>query len=866
LFGSGTDIGSDEFVVYKGTGTNVLIDGLTNGTDYYFKIFVRKGNEWSYGIEVSVVPADITIFNPGELIIIGFDASVDDNSIDKLYLTSLVDIQPGTEFLYVNSRFEAGASAGVRTNQWHGGGNDPSLDPGIVSITYNGGSSILAGSIIAFKIHLNSPYSFELNGVSTSDFSATNNGTVTNISISAGDQLWLLQGVFSDQGTYHTLDGNVLFGMTTVENWVNLADPCDGSNSSAQRESRLHPDIECFNLSLSSSQGYAFYKNGTSGTPGSPIHNGNFRDILIDVFNPSNWISGFGTPFLDIPEDYCACDLSNTVDAIGRNFCITPYSVDHQWIGYNDTDWFNCANWNSLHIPNENNDVLFDSDECFNNIELTTEDTARCKDLTIQGVGTYSFWAEGNNDKVIKIFGDLTIGLSDALVFDVFVDGTDDGTFILLGNWINTVGADGFWEGNSTVKFTGSENQTISTSADSEIFGSLVIDKSVGNINLNHDIESNTLDLTKGLISTGTNQVFVNNSAEAAITNHSTASYINGNLRRAVAATGNYDLPVGDATNYQLANIDINSSTDLTYFDANFNSFSESLDISGLGLFVNGTVLQTLLDAGYWTISPNAGMSGINYDIGLTLRGATNLGSEPGQHTIVKRANSSSDWILRGLHDNATQSIAAGIIYAYRSNIDEFSDFAIAKNNTNILPVELISFTAKCNNNDVELVWTTASEINNDYFEVQKSDDGNLWYYVGTVKGAGNSSKINNYSFVDKENIANAYYRLRQVDFDGKFEYSPAIFSNCNETKEINLIVYPNPVSDYLNVLVENWKSEKIYWEIVNTTGQVVIKGNFKPADSYFVEQINMSELKPGMYVVRFMDDNNLIIRKADKK
>jgi hypothetical protein len=66
--------------------------------------------------------------------------------------------------------------------------------------------------------------------------------------------------------------------------------------------------------------------------------------------------------------------------------------------------------------------------------------------------------------------------------------------------------------------------------------------------------------------------------------------------------------------------------------------------------------------------------------------------------------------------------------------------------------------------------------------------------------------------------------------------------------------------------LVENWKSEKIYWEIVNTTGQVVLKGNFKPADSYFVEQINMSELKSGMYVVRFIDDDNLIIRKADKK
>jgi hypothetical protein len=248
------------------------------------------------------------------------------------------------------------------------------------------------------------------------------------------------------------------------------------------------------------------------------------------------------------------------------------------------------------------------------------------------------------------------------------------------------------------------------------------------------------------------------------------------------------------------------------------------------------------------------------------MRGATNAGTNPEQHTIVKRVNSSSNWTLQGNHNNATQSIGGGVVYAYRSSVTAFSDFAIAKNNTTTLPVELISFSAKCNTNAVELVWATASEINNDYFEVQKSDDGNVWYYIGTVKGAGNSSIINNYSFVDKENTANAYYRLRQVDFDGKFEFSPVIFSNCNNSEEVNLIIYPNPVTDNLNVMVENWKSKKIDWEIVNTTGQVVLKGNFKHADSYFVEQINMSGLKPGMYVVRFMDDDNLVIRKVDKK
>jgi hypothetical protein len=862
LFGSGTDIGSNEFVVYKGTGTNVLIEGLTNGTEYYVKIFVRKGNEWSPGIEVSVVPADITIFNPGELIIIGFDASVDDNSIDKLYLTSLVDIHPGTEFLYVNSRFEAGAPAGVRTNQWHGGGDDPSLDPGIVSITYNGGSSISAGSIIAFKIHLNSPYDFELNGVSTSDFSATNNGTVTNISISAGDQLWLLQGVFSDQGTYHTLDGNVLFGMTTVENWVNLADPCDGSNSSAQRESRLHPDIECFNLSLSSSQGYAFYKNGTSGSPGSPIHNGSYRDILLDVFNPNNWISDYGTSSLDITEDFCACDLSNTENAIGRNFCITPYNIDHQWIGDNDADWFNCANWNSLHIPNENNDVLFDSDECFNNIELTTEDTARCNDLTMQGSGTYSFWAEGNNDKVIKIFGDLTIGVSDALVFDDFDDGTDDGIIILLGNWINTVGADGFWEGNSTVKFTGSENQTITTSADSEVFSSLLIDKSAGNINLTHDIEASTLDLSEGLITTGANQVFVNNTAETAITNHTAASYINGNLRRAITGAGSYDFPVGDASNFEVATVDVASATDLTYLDAHFASADlGDINIGGLGLQVDGTPLVSVLDAGYWQIEPNTGAS-VNYDIEVNLAGASNAAADAEQHAVIKRDDAASDWELQGSHDNATQSIAAGVVTAKVSELSAFSQFAIARSNQWVLAVELIDFSVKCETAGLSVNWTTASEDNADYFMIEYSSDTKNWETVQKLPAFGTTHIMQEYQVLLEDSPRKGYYRLAEVDMDGTITHYAPDFVNCLDADEQAMItVSPNPATDFAQLSALKTTSNLYLVAIYDAAGKLVNMLTWEnPAEQAL--KLDLYGFAPGYYQLKIYNEREFYNKK----
>ncbi|MDD3685844.1 MAG: T9SS type A sorting domain-containing protein, partial [Bacteroidales bacterium] len=861
-FGSGTDIGSSEYVVYLNSGTNTSVTGLTNGTMYYFTIFTRNGTEWSPGIEVTVTPSNVTYFNPGELVIVGFDAAIASSSSDKIYLATFVDILPGTEFLYVNSRFEAGASANERTLRWYGGSDYITEEPGIATITYSG-TGITAGSIISFEIGSGAPHTFEVNGFSNSDFSGSISSNQANISSSGGDQLWLIQGVFTDHGNYNTLDGNVLYGLTSREAWVPLSSSVSGGGT---RESRIHPDIECFNLEISGTDGYAYYKNGTTGTPGTPAHDATFRTILLDIMNPANWNSAGGDGVLNITEDFCDCDQSNISDAIGRKFCISSYTVEHQWIGDNDTDWFNCANWKGLHIPNEETDVLFDSDDCYDDIELTTQDTARCKNITFQGSGSYDFYAGGDSDKIIEIFGDININMNNSVVFDDSNSGTADGQLILHGDWINTVGDNGFKEGNSTVIFTDAQAQQITTSSGNESFGTLKIDKSAGNLTLNDNIETDYLNLTSGNINTGTNRVYISNTATGAIANSSTDSYINGNLRRDVSATGSYDFPVGTASNYELINIDLQSSTGLTYLDASFDSSVGTTEISSLNLTVNGTLLQEVLDGGFWTVTPNAGVTAVEYNAGLNLRGSSNAGTEPAQHSVIKRANSREDWAIRGNHDNDDQSISGGVVYAYRTSFNTFSDFAIAKHRTNILPVELLDFSIKCNGPENKLFWSTASEINNDYFEVQKSDDGNLWYYIGMVKGAGNSSKINNYSFVDKENIANAYYRLRQVDFDGKFEYSPAIFSNCNETKEINLIVYPNPVSDYLNVMVENWKSEKIDWEIVNTTGQVVIKGNFKPADSYFVEQINMSELKPGMYVVRFMDDNNLVIRKADKK
>ena len=90
-----------------------------------------------------------------------------------------------------------------------------------------------------------------------------------------------------------------------------------------------------------------------------------------------------------------------------------------------------------------------------------------------------------------------------------------------------------------------------------------------------------------------------------------------------------------------------------------------------------------------------------------------------------------------------------------------------------IIPVELVSFTSSIVNNSVNLNWITATELNNSGFEVQKSLDNSNWNKIGFVSGNGTSTEVHNYSFVDANPVTGiSYYRLKQIDFDGSYEYS----------------------------------------------------------------------------------------------
>src|SRR5690606_19500476 len=115
------------------------------------------------------------------------------------------------------------------------------------------------------------------------------------------------------------------------------------------------------------------------------------------------------------------------------------------------------------------------------------------------------------------------------------------------------------------------------------------------------------------------------------------------------------------------------------------------------------------------------------------------------------------------------------------------------------LPIELMSFVGEAAETGNELQWQTVAEINNDYFVIEASKDASNFIAIGNIDGAGNSVEVNNYVYYDKSPLAaTTYYRLKQVDFDGKFSYSDVVSVRRIEDGEV--VISPNPVKDVLNI------------------------------------------------------------------
>ena len=180
--------------------------------------------------------------------------------------------------------------------------------------------------------------------------------------------------------------------------------------------------------------------------------------------------------------------------------------------------------------------------------------------------------------------------------------------------------------------------------------------------------------------------------------------------------------------------------------------------------------------------------------------------------------------------------------------VQSFSTFSILT--TTIIPVTLTSFKGKVENNDAVLTWGTATESNNSGFEVEKSMDGNHFTSMAFVKGAGNSSAQNAYSFIDKNFTKTAYYRLNQLDFDGKSTFS-TIVSLQKEDKNTTMKIYPNPISTHSEVTIDFSETVEtsLNIDVIDVQGHILYKNQLEKGTESV--KIPISNWARGMYFVR---------------
>ncbi len=193
------------------------------------------------------------------------------------------------------------------------------------------------------------------------------------------------------------------------------------------------------------------------------------------------------------------------------------------------------------------------------------------------------------------------------------------------------------------------------------------------------------------------------------------------------------------------------------------------------------------------------------------------------------------------------------------TGVTHFSPWTLA-NASAPLPIELLSFNAINEGNKyVQTTWVTASELNNDHFEIERSRDGISFDYFGKVSGAGNSNQILNYTLNDPSPYMGlSYYRLRQVDFDGKYSFSDIVPVEFNSTQAVS--IYPNPNDG--NFTISYNISSKINTQdnaslvIVDITGRVVYSYSLTAMKGS--ETIDASLLNTGIYYWELITGNSV--------
>ncbi len=534
-------------------------------------------------------------------------------------------------------------------------------------------------------------------------------------------------------------------------------------------------------------------------------------------------------------------DVSLTTTTLGYNFPGTA----GLWNGLVDDNWFNPCNWDDRQVPTAATNVTFPTGSN-DDIVIQAGQNCQCNDILCSGAAGHSIKAEGNPLKMLTVFGNLTNATtagSLVLDFSDAIPGTPDGTLNLHGNWTNNSSPGDFVEGESTVNFLGAANQTIAlgTIQPTEDFFNVVVNKPGGDVVLAKSIQvGGVLNLTNGKVTTAANATIVANPLPGALINHSTASYVNGNLVRAIQTgpgTRAYDYPLGTAAFYELATLSLTNPSGFTVIGGFFNPL---IGGAAPSIVEAGDLYDQILNAGVWTLAPDLPFVG-SYDITLHERGYTNGGAT--KYINVKRPDALGIWANPGTHAGFTEIV--GEVTCSRTGLAAFSDFAIALHNLPLQEGDVKMQATPVGETTVDIDWTWDSADMNGEFELLRRV-GDDEFSLGNWP-IGTNSALSTQDF--NAPVGHIRYELYHTDVNGNRARVATDEVWNSLTGEIEPKLWPNPNDGEVHLQLVD--TENCQVQLIGIYGDLIAewKGTAAEVQSRFEESV--PNLVSGVYFVK---------------
>ncbi|MEA1874045.1 MAG: Calx-beta domain-containing protein, partial [Bacteroidota bacterium] len=623
-------------------------------------------------------------------------------------------------------------------------------------------------------------------------------------------------------------------------------------------------------------------------------------DVLNPVYTPGTSDITAGTVTLSLTASGMGVNISDAVDQMVLEIRWV------EWVGGVSSDWHDSNNWCAT-VPTIIDQVYIPASAVHQ--PIISNNTGEVKDITLEAGASLGF-ANNQSLEVYKIFinnGTINAGSgAESIIFrgenceftsggstinNIEIDEDDVDANLTIQDELNISGdinfEGDFVHNNMNIILNGSEIQNVNVATSS--INNLIINNTYAGdyaVILQSDLNiTGHLTLADGVISTGIYSLAMEDGSSSDF--GSLTSFVDGNMTKAGGTA--FTFPTGDITMRDFGE----GPTSYTVFApfgmtpvapttvaVRYEYSNDGMPQWWYHVWTHEAPLNHTTDRENWLVSSEEDLQNV------TLYWRDNEHTEgnfcthgfctgnPAEHSlsemtvaywdnIWKDAGGVATATATDVHDSGSISASNTIPFSGAKS-QTFITFA-SKSKDSPLPIELIRFEIECDASDVLLNWATASEMNNDYFIIERSINNKNFKAIATIDGQNNSNTSTDYQYTDvKTKKGTWYYRLVQVDIDGSKNIVGMVAADCYspEADEIVLMeAYPNPFRNEIQLQITSENEGKVEIELVDETGKTVLREtHYKTTDQ---NSINLypRDLKPAMYYlkVRFNEEMHYI-------